>query len=133
MDNDGDQLANKDISKVPTKEGQDGAEQGGAEAAMQIDLKSMPTFRDRPMLNDPHNQTTKLDLPLHVPYAHVPYADRGDEYFTWDPETIGSTEEVSEDMLVWLACQSAEAVQQLLPVRPSLTRDAITKGKFLPG
>jgi len=43
-----------------------------AHEAMQIDLKSMPTFRDRVMLKEA--EMLELELPLKVAYNDVPYA-----------------------------------------------------------
>ena len=54
-------------------------------------------------------EVPEIELPLKVAYADVPYAATGAEredkdFFEWDPEALGSTEEPSDDMLVWLAC-----------------------------
>lgn len=91
-----------------------------------IDLKSMPTFRDKPIKQDSQSNILS-DLPMRVAYADVPMREFAndttqEDCFVWPPAKMSDCL-ADEDMLVWLACQTPETVQQLFPVNQNLSRE----------
>lgn len=93
-----------------------------------IDLKSMPTFADRPICAAPSAQDpSSVKLPLIVPFKSVPVCpvDRIQDVFTWPPERANLAEE-DEDMLAWLGMQPPARMPILLPVtRPIVPHSVV--------
>lgn len=91
-----------------------------------IDLKSMPTFRDKPIKQDSQSNAL-LEWPMRVAYADVPMREitndtTQEDCFVWPPASMSDCL-ADEDMLVWLACQTPDTMQSLFPLNPKLTRE----------
>ena len=92
-----------------------------------IDLKSMPTFRDKPIKQE--TQILSKEWPLKIPFSDIPLIEFSNEatsedYFVWPPSSMEDCL-ANEDILVWLACQTPATIQQLFPVNPKLTRETV--------
>ena len=77
-----------------------------------IDLKSMPTFRDKPRIKEAQG-LLPTEWPIKVAYSTVPFADvtmrenandtTQEDCFVWPPSSMGDCLS-NNDMLVWLSC-----------------------------
>ena len=104
--------------------------------ADRFDLKSMPTFKDKPIrLAAPETEDQQVEWPMKVFYKEITtHSEKGDrpdknneeedDCFMWPPE---STADIlsDEDQLIWLASQTPAMIQKLFPINPKLTRQAV--------
>jgi len=78
-----------------------------------IDLKSMPTFRDKPIKQEAH--LVSKEWPLKVALVGISGKEfsndtTSEDYFVWPPSSM-ETCLANEEILVWLACQSPATIE----------------------